>query len=84
MPKLTAKQQEVVLRLAADFLKEFSDRLGNDGCNDWEWPVYVTDDVKKVLVDADWRNDFGDESPPNWAAVDWVAAALAAFGKEGE
>ena len=24
--------------LLADFLEEFGERLGNDGCNDWDWP----------------------------------------------
>jgi hypothetical protein len=26
-------------QLAAKFLEELSDRLANDGCNDWEFPV---------------------------------------------
>lgn len=34
-------------------LEEFSEQLGNNGCNDWEWPDYLTDDDIEELKDTD-------------------------------
>lgn len=68
-------------RLAADLLREYSDRLSNDGCNDYDVPEYVDRKELVALLDA-WDGD--DEEPDkasdlcgyNWAVVGAVAHAL--------
>jgi hypothetical protein len=77
--------------MAADFLSEFSERLGNDGCNDYEWPAWVTKaqraeiagnhpDAHAGIDRADGREFVEDVSRPkhgcNWAVVDAVAHML--------
>ena len=68
------------LRLVADFLREYADRLGNDGCNDWELPDYM--DVFRLPTTpdlADWDYTRG-VMPPNWMVVaalaDWIETEL--------
>lgn len=44
--------------LLSDILDEYADRLGNDGCNDWEWPkewneAYRRDFLKRYNAWAD-------------------------------
>ena len=36
--------------LASQFMEEFRSRLGNDGCNDWEFPEDWTHDEKVLFV----------------------------------
>ena len=78
MSPLTAKD----MQLAAKFLKEFSARLGNDGCNDWEFPSDWTEsETAQFKLDiCEWNNG-GEtvddwQSVPNWVAVDILAEKL--------
>ena len=65
-------------KLIAQMLEEYSERLGNDGCNDWECPEYLTKAEKAKLRSdlAKWSGDpdFPLESPPNWAVASCLAA----------
>jgi hypothetical protein len=38
------------LELMADFLEAYSDRLGNDGCNDYVFPENWTDQEKTLFI----------------------------------
>lgn len=68
------------LRLAAFFLYEYHDRLGNDGCNDWDVPDFTTTEEVLSIIPADeW-----DEThvPPNWMFVIFLAEWLEAEAKK--
>lgn len=60
-------------KLLIDFLEEYSERLGNDGCNDWNFPDDWTEEDIKEFVNmfafANRPNDpNGDgENYSNWA-----------------
>lgn len=75
-------EQKALVRLAAEFLDEYSDRLGNDSCNDWEWPEWVTEPLRVAMEQIDHEMNpsgwepWGEEAPTNWSAVDCVAAML--------
>lgn len=77
-----------LLRLAAAFLDEYSDRLGNDGCNDWEWPDNVPRALRKAMEEVDQRlnpsgwEPWGKEAPPNHVAVSVVAEMLQRMADE--
>ena len=47
------------IALAADFLHEYADRLGNDGCNDWWFPDDWTQAERDEIVMAmhSWNGD---------------------------
>lgn len=39
-----------ILLLASEMLDEYSDRLGNDGCNDWDWPESWTSEDRALFL----------------------------------
>ena len=45
--------------IASSMLDEYSDRLGNDGCNDWDFPPGWTMAEKQVFVKEyhEWNGD---------------------------
>lgn len=65
-------------RLAVEFLEKYSERLGNDGCNDFDVPPYVPlTELKAALQDADPNNkDAVDGYRYNYSVVDAVAHLL--------
>ncbi len=65
-------------KLAAELLREYSERLSNDGCNDYDIPEYVDRDELNKLVNEYHNEPDGSESLSgyNWAVVDAVARAL--------
>ena len=73
-----------LFRLTAEFLDQYADRLGNDGCNDWEWPVYLSQEGRQVLVDQDYLKDFGNNPPPNWMVVQRLSVLLRKGGAHGQ
>ena len=66
-----------VARLAAELLREYKDRLSNDGCNDYDVPDWVPMDELLDLA-ALWNR--GPVEPDivnyNWAVVGTVAEVL--------
>jgi hypothetical protein len=66
-----------LLLLAAAFLDEYADRLGNDGCNDWNWPAGLSEEEKAALRGEEYD---GKWPPPNWLAVRRLAGMLRAMG----
>ena len=76
---LSVKEQALLV----DFLKELSDRFGNDGCNDWDFPITwtqreVIDFVKDFHA---WNGDPEEFSEnnlnlPNYAVVEFLAHKL--------
>ena len=69
-------KQQVINKLAAEFLRDYSERLGNDGCNDWEWPKWVPKSMHKELLPEHYVKDFGTKHPMNFIVVDRLAALL--------
>ncbi len=72
------KQKESIL--IQEFLKEYSSRLGNDGCNDWSFPNSWTVQEKEEFVKHyhAWNGDPEEYSPkrlvlPNFAVVGFLA-----------
>ncbi len=66
-----------MLRLIAEFLREYSERLGNDGCNDWEPPAWL--DLKQLEAVA--KEQMGSEFDPyqmrmNFAVCDVLSEAI--------
>jgi hypothetical protein len=80
-------EQKALLQLAADFLSEYSDRLSNDGCNDWKWPAFVPKPLRAAMEQIDHEMNpsgwepWGEQAPMNWNAVDCVAAMLHEMAK---
>ena len=70
------------LKLASEFLKQFSERLGSDGCNDWEFPDDWTNaEITQFKRDICEWNRGGEtvsdwENVPNWVAVGVLASKL--------
>lgn len=72
-----------MLLLAAEFLEDLSERMGNAGCNDWRWPADFTPEQRKALSKAcaefngapteEYGNEFG---PPDFVVVDYLARCL--------
>lgn len=69
-----------IVKLAAELLDEYADRLGNDGCNDYVVPDYVP--LKELWAalkewnDADSDEDNDGLEELNWAVVRAVANEL--------
>ncbi len=74
-----ATGEKWMLRLAAMFLEEYSERLSNDGCNDFEVPKYVPAGALVKMIQA---HTEGYAAEDDAAAVvnrnEFVAGALAA------
>lgn len=64
-----------ILLLASEMLDQYSDRLGNDGCNDWDWPESWTSEDRSLFLAKfhkhnrsqpqdieDWGNSLGNAS----------------------
>ncbi len=73
---ITQKESQLV----QDFLKEYADRLGRDGCNDWRFPSDWTVLEKEEFVKSYhvWNGDPDEYDPkrlalPNFAVVDFLA-----------
>ena len=51
--------------LLIDLLDEFADRLGNDSCNDWEWPRSWSESYKRDFLDRynTWADDEEEYHP---------------------
>ncbi len=65
-------------RLAAELLREYSERLSDDECNDYGVPDYVNVGELKEMVNR-YHNepeDVDSLTGYNWAVVDAVAHAL--------
>lgn len=79
-----SKLDQKVARLAAMFLNEYSERLGNDGCNDFRWPSWIGEGVREEIMrhhpDADRDPDMVERAcrrdTANFLVVDAVAAML--------
>lgn len=76
---ITQKESQLV----QDFLKEYADRLGRDGCNDWRFPSDWTVLEKEEFVKRyhAWNGDPEEYDPkrlvlPNFAVVDFLAHKL--------
>lgn len=74
-----------IRRLAADLLREYSERLSNDGCNDFDVPSYVpVKELKRLCREWDKHNDDADVLVGyNWAVADAVAHHLAPKAEGG-
>lgn len=48
--------------LLSSILDDFADRLGNDGCNDWEWPKTWSESYKKKFLKR-YNTWAGDNAP---------------------
>lgn len=74
-----ANKLRFMFRLAADFLDEFSDRLGNAGCNDWEWPEWLPEEQRRLISEIVQRGNGGEPFggvPMDFMAVDATAEFL--------
>jgi hypothetical protein len=64
-----------IKRVIIDFLNEYSERLSNDGCNDWKWPKYLNEsDRKLILKHIENVDEMGYKTnslygPGNWEVV---------------
>jgi hypothetical protein len=74
---MTDKEQALV----GQFLKAFSDRLGNDCCNDWNFPDDWTHEEKVEFCRAyhDWNGDPEEFNPdhlhlPDFAVAEFLAS----------
>jgi hypothetical protein len=71
-----------LMKLAASFLDDYSDRLGNDGCNDWDWPTdWTREQCDEFLRNYHAFNGDPEEYTsggrlPNFAAVAYLAHLL--------
>lgn len=71
------------IALAADFLKGYADRLGNDCCNDWDFPSDWTHDEIVQFV-RDYHEFNGDPEEfdenhlflPDFAVAEFLAHRL--------
>lgn len=63
-------------RLAAEYLSDYGDRLGNDECNDYDLPAWVPADEIKAALRALNPEDAGHLLKINWAVVGVVAHLL--------
>ena len=54
-------------RIIALLLDEYSERLSNDGCNEWQWPDGISDETKRAILSQEpgYIDDFGLEAPGN-------------------
>lgn len=67
-----------VLRLAAEMLSDYSDRLSNDGCNDYDAPSWVPKNELRRLIrelESDYDETDGLEGY-NWAVADAIAERI--------
>jgi hypothetical protein len=80
-----------ILRLAADLLDAAADRFSHHGCNDLQWPDYMTGEDKLAMLDAfkagnqdvtgeDLREDY---SPGDWIVMSALARMMRAAAGEG-
>lgn len=77
---MTDKEQKLI----GQFLKEYAERLGNDGCNDWDFPENWTHEEKVEFVRAyhDWNGDpeeFREDHLhlSNFAVAEFLASKIA-------
>ena len=57
--------------LLGQMLDEYSERLSNDGCNDWEWPEDWTPEERAAFCRESYLDDEWDESDiPNPPVLD--------------
>jgi hypothetical protein len=67
------------IRLAAEFLRDYANRLGNDGCNDYTWPDWIDHETKIDIlasqIDAD-DIECQMEVTYNWMVADGLAKLL--------
>jgi hypothetical protein len=71
------------LALAAQFLTDHADRLGNDGCNDWEFPADWTEQERIDFVKGFHQHNGDPENfnpdrlvLPNFAVAGFLGAIL--------
>ena len=72
-------------KLAVNFLHDFSCRLSNDGCNDWDFPEDWTPvEIYHFKLDiCKWNG--GNETPYDWTNVpNWMVAYVLAKKLEKE
>lgn len=62
-------------KLAAKFLRDYADQLGNNGCNDYEAPEYVpVDELERLCGEANRDPDEPVmEDPPDFAVAEMLA-----------
>lgn len=72
-------------RLAADMLREYADRLSNDGCNDWTPPDYMTAEDRAELALTAWESngEQPDEDRNEPVQQNWIAALAVAYALDG-
>ena len=87
MNALIAEDTQPIFRLAALFLAEHADRLGNDGCNDWAWPEWVPEATRtRILTSmategqvAEVLADYAD-GPPNKTLAGFLSDVFESLG----
>lgn len=60
-----------LLMLAAEFLDQYSDKLSNNSCNDYEFPSYISDETLELFK-------FEPEDPISRMKMDWRVADILA------
>ena len=70
-----------ITRLIKEFLSELSDRFSCDGCNDWVWPDWVSEETRKNFSVFE-AKEKGQEIPElsayvsNVLVVEWLISQL--------
>ena len=68
------------LKLAADMMRAYSDALGSNGCNDWDFPADWTEAEKAefCLAEEVWNGSPQDFDPDNLVLPDFAVAGFLA------
>lgn len=70
----------------ADFLEEYRDRLGNDGCNDWDYPSDWTEEDRETFCReySEWNGEEETDCTfiPNFCAVGLLASKIKRLAEE--
>lgn len=70
---------EWMARLAADMLREYSERLTNDGCNAYDVPEWVPrDELVAAIEDWDGNDKDDPEKSEHLTGSNWCVAAAVA------
>ena len=84
--------KSMILRLASEMLKLAAEHYCNHGCNEWDWPAWMTVQQRADLIrDEHARNGDpecieddleemfggGECGPPDFLVMDWLGDMLA-------
>lgn len=65
---------DYINKLSAQMLEQHSDDLSNKGCNDWDFPAWMTEQERDEFL-VEYRHFHGEKNLP---LFDWMVASFLA------